>query len=253
VSDDRKWVFVAGGSGAIGSEICRVLADAGWDTVVTYRNNQAAAESVVADVTARGRDAVAVQVDLADSAAVTAAVQSTGGTGDPLHAVVYAAGPFFLLDYISNLSSERFAAQMAGDTVAAYNVLQSAIAPLRQTRGSMVALVTSANRRYMVTDVLSSAPKAAVEAIVKAIAAEEARNGIRANGIGVGVIDAGIWTEIAQQLDWPLERHQAAVKSIPLGRLGTPTDVAGAVEFFVSERASWITGQVLDLDGGHSI
>jgi 3-oxoacyl-[acyl-carrier protein] reductase len=247
----ERWALVVGGSGAIGSEICRQLAAAGWDIALTYHQNRPTAERVGAQVEAQGRRAIAAQLDLTDVDRASEVVSTCAGAGAPLSGIVYAAGPFFQMQYISQLPPRRFLEQIQQDTVACYNVLQPSIMPLRQTQGAIVAVSTPAVRKFLVSDILSSAPKAGIEAIVKGIAAEEGRHGIRANCVGVGVIEAGIWTRIAEQAGWGPERIEAARRAIPLRRLGTPADVGAAIEFLMSDRASWISGQVLDVDGGY--
>lgn len=249
----RRWALVVGGSGAIGSEICRELASHGWNVALTYNSNAQAARQTCAAVEERAGSATAVQLDLTDASRVAEVVSSGAGADEPLAGVVYAAGPFFQMEYISNLSPERFQETINRDTIACYNVLQPSIPQLRQSKGAIVALTTSANRRYLVSDLLSTAPKAGVEAIVKGIAAEEARNGVRANAIGVGVIDAGIWTRMTDELNWTDQRLDNVRRSIPLGRLGVPSDIAATVEFLISDRAGYITGQFLDVDGGVGI
>jgi 3-oxoacyl-[acyl-carrier protein] reductase len=249
----RRWALVVGGSGAIGSAICRELGESGWNVAVTYHRNPDSAEQTCTEVEQRGGSAVAVRMDLTDADQVAEAVASATGSDEPLAGVVYAAGPFFRMEYISKLSPATFQDTVLRDTIACYNVLQPSVSQLRQSKGSIVALTTSANRRYLVSDLLSTAPKAAIESIVKGIAAEEARHGVRANIVGVGVIDAGIWTRMADELNWTAERLEKVRKGIPLGRLGVPDDVAAAVGFLMSVRASYISGQFLDVDGGVGI
>jgi 3-oxoacyl-[acyl-carrier protein] reductase len=251
VNGASPWALVVGGSGALGGAVCETLAQAGWNVALTFRRNADAADDVSRAVREAGREAVTVQADLEDAEAVAEMVRSCGGTGAPLSGVVYAAGPFFKLSYISDLPPARFAQQLQQDTIACYNVLQPSLHPLRETKGNIVAVSTPAIRRFLKSDLLSSAPKAGIEAIVKGIAVEEARWGVRANCVGVGVIDAGIWSRIVEEGGLTAERVEAARRDIPLGRFGQPQDIANAIEFLMSDRASWITGQTLDVDGGY--
>src|SRR5690606_42055005 len=101
--------------------------------------------------------------------------------------------------------------------------------------------------------ILSSAPKAAVEALVKAIAAEEGRSGVRANAVGVGILDDGMSRTLIERGEVRQRDMDHARSLVPLGRLGVADDVAGVVAFLASDRASYITGQWIDVDGGYSI
>jgi NAD(P)-dependent dehydrogenase (short-subunit alcohol dehydrogenase family) len=119
--------------------------------------------------------------------------------------------------------------------------------------GVVAALVTPAIRRYAVKDVLSAAPKAAIEALVRGIAAEEGRFGVRANCVGVGVIEDGMYHKLIETGDFDERFLQATRDVVALRRLGAAQDIANAVEFLVSDRAAYITGQTLMVDGGYAV
>ena len=100
---------------------------------------------------------------------------------------------------------------------------------------------------------LSAAPKAAVESIVRHLAAEEGRFGVRANCVGVGPIRDGMYHRLVADGYFDERWIAAAERNLALGRLGTAADVANAVAFLVSEQAAWITGQTLMVDGGYAL
>ena len=245
--------FVAGGSGGIGRAICKQLAEAGCDVALTYRNGRERAEETAALVRAAGRKAVLLQVDLRDEKAVSRAVDETALDFGALHTAIYAAGPYIHMRHISSIEPALFRDTMEQDAFGCFNLIHAALPHLRSAKGSFVALATPALRRYAVKDVLSVAPKAAIEALVRGVAAEEGRFGIRANGVGVGVIEDGMYHALVETGDFDQRFLEASRQNMALRRLGTADEIAEAVVFLASARARWITGQTLMVDGGYAL
>jgi 3-oxoacyl-[acyl-carrier protein] reductase len=245
--------FVAGGSGGIGRAICKQLAEAGCDVALTYRNGRERAEETAALVRAAGRKAVLLQVDLRDEKAVARAVDETALDFGALHTAIYAAGPYIHMRHISRIEPALFRDTMEQDAFGCFNLIHAALPHLRSAKGSFVALATPALRRYAVKDVLSVAPKAAIEALVRGVAAEEGRFGIRANGVGVGVIEDGMYHALVETGDFDQRFLEASRQNMALRRLGTADEIAEAVVFLASARARWITGQTLMVDGGYAL
>lgn len=100
---------------------------------------------------------------------------------------------------------------------------------------------------------MSSAPKAALESLIKGIAVEEGRNGIRANMVGVGAIGDGMFHKLVARGDFDQRFIESTKSAVALGRLGTAMEIARAVNFLASDAASYVTGQTLMVDGGFAI
>lgn len=243
---------MAGGSGGVGSALCAGLARDGWDVALTYRSNRDKAEHTAASVRAVGRRADVIHLDLTLADQVADAVEQYAST--PLAAVVYAAGPHVPMDYIVQQPPDRFADTISNDLLACYNLLNPCLRQLRTTSGAILAVTTPAITRYAKKDLLSSAPKAAIQAVIRGIAVEEGRFGVRANCISVGLLEGeGMWNELLARGDYTPAFLANARRNIPLPRFGSVQDVADAGVFLLSAKASWITGQTLAVDGGYSV
>jgi len=118
---------------------------------------------------------------------------------------------------------------------------------------SNVAVTTMATSRVVVRDLLSAGPKAAIEAVVRQLAVEEGRFGVRANCVGVGMTGDGVAVRMMQSGDLTEQVQKAVTNTIPLRRWGTVADIAEAVCFLASDRAGFITGQTLNVDGGMGV
>ncbi len=245
--------LVTGGSGGLGAEVCRLLAARGSDIVLTYRANAEAAERVLGELLAVGAEAEAHPLDLTDADAAATLVADVVARHGVLHTLVHAAGPHIPQLHLSRVEPARFAQQVDGEVNALFNVVHPALPALREAGGAIVAVTTAATRRYPVRDGLSAAPKAAVEMLVRAIAAEEGRFGIRANCVGPGMLTDGMAERLIAAGDLDEQALAITRRNIALRRFGCARDIAEAVCFLASDRAGFISGQLLDVDGGYGI
>jgi NAD(P)-dependent dehydrogenase (short-subunit alcohol dehydrogenase family) len=241
--------LVLGGSGGLGAAITRLLVDRGSAVAFTHRTSSPRVAELLA-VTADPRPR-AYRLDLRDAAACAATAKAVAGDFGGIHTLVYAAGPHVPMVHLSSVSPGQFSAQLHGDAAAFFNAAQPCLPYLRDAHGSIVAVTTAATRRFPVRDGLSAAPKGAVEALVRGLAAEEGRFGVRANCVGPGMLTDGMAERLIASGDLDERALEAGRASIPLRRFGTAADVAEAVCFLASDRAAYISGQKLDVDGGY--
>ncbi|MEU6419602.1 SDR family NAD(P)-dependent oxidoreductase [Streptomyces spiralis] len=244
---------VAGATGGIGAAITRMLAERGSDLALTYRSNAEAADRLTAEVKEFDRQAAAWPLDLADSDATTHFLDEVQDRFGGIHTLVYAAGPHVPMVHLSRVAPDQFRRQIEQDAVAFFNLVQPALPRLRETRGSIVAVTTAATRRFPVRDGLSSGPKGAVEALVRGFAAEEGRFGVRANCVGPGMLVDGMAARLIGSGELDERALEVTRANIPLRRFGAAQDIAEAVCFLASERAGFISGQMLDVDGGYGV
>lgn len=252
-SISKGTAFVTGGSGGIGAATASLLAEDGWDVALSYNRNRDAAEATAEKLRALGRRAETFQVDLRDDSATLACVDVVADRFAGIGAVVTAHGPFVKMLHISKIAPVVMRETIEADMFAAYNVIHAAIPHLRKSRGSLVTLATAAMRRYASTDILSVAPKAAIEAVTRGVAVEEGRFGVRANTVGVGLLEDGMFQALVDAGSFTQEFLDISRSHIALRRFGNARDVAETVRFLVSDKAGYITGQTLMVDGGYAV
>lgn len=233
--------LVVGGNGGIGARVAALLAARGSAVAVTHRRTPSGGWS------SHRLDLAAPDAATRAAEVVEAVLAEHGG----LHTLVHAAGPHVPMVHLGRVSAADMATQLRDDAGGFFTVVAAALPALRASRGSIVAVTTAATARFPKRDGLSSAPKAAVEAMVRALAVEEGRYGVRVNAVGPGMLSDGMAARLIESGELSQEALEVTRRNIPLGTFGTADDVAEAVCFLASDRAGFISGQKLDVDGGY--
>jgi len=242
--------IVIGGSGGIGSAICKTFASHGVPVVFSYHGNETAANDLKKEILDHGGVVSSKKLSINDKTQVESFFQEL--QNERIHSIVNATGSDIRMKWINELSYEEWDDVMRTDADGFFNIIKNSLPILRKFGGSYTTLSSIGLSRWPAKDVLSVAPKAAIDALINGIAKEEGRNNIRANSIQLGIIEAGIFLRIKGK-DYDDRYIEAAKNNTALKKLGEAQDVADAVIFLASNRAKYITGQTLYLDGGYRI
>ena len=244
--------LVLGGSGGTGRVICERLAAAGAHVAIGYRGNRAAAEEAAESASRHGVEVVLQQVDVTDPAGVQRAVADLVQRFGRLHTVVVATGYDIQMRMIHEVTPEEWRRVIDNDVNGFFNVIHATLPELRKHGGSYVHVGSAGVVKWPERDVLSVAPKGAIQQLMKGIAREEGGNNVRANSIAIGVIDAGIFHRL-KDTAFDAEWHRTVQQTIALHRYGLPEEVAETAVFLASRRAGYVTGQTISCDGGWNL
>lgn len=243
---------VFGGSGGIGQAIAGLLAERGSPVILTYFSKSHDVESLAEAIKSSGGHAEVARCDVRNKESVDQVLENAVGLHGRVHSVISAGGLVLEIGPVAEFGLESFRAVIETDVIGFFNIAQASIPLLRAGGGgSITALITAAIDRTFGNDALSAVPKAAVATLLRHIALEEAPAGVRANGVGPGMIDAGM-TEILKKGPTAYI-YQNAASMTPMKRAGLASEVAQLAVFLASAKASFVTGQMIHCDGGFSL
>jgi 3-oxoacyl-[acyl-carrier protein] reductase len=244
----NKVAVVTGGSRSIGAATCRPLAENGAKVTVNGRD-EAAISSVVEEIRGSGGEAIGVAADVTDLAAVERMrrrVQEELGPVDVLAAV---AGGQGYPTPTEQMAEEQWRSVIDANLTATFLTVRSFLpSMIERGRGSIVTMASSAGRLPSQASAAYAAAKAGVVMFSRHVANEVGQHGVRVNCLA----PSSVLTERVGRL-MPEETQREVAAMHPLGRMGTPEDVALATLFLASESSSWITGVTLDVAGGRII
>lgn len=242
-----KTAVVTGGSRGLGRAVCRLLAAEGANVVFCYAGNAAAAQETVRELEALGAQVRAVQADISDPSAVKLLMDTAVRDFGRIDILVNNAG-ITRDGLLMMMKPEDFDAVIAANLRGAFLCMKAVARQMvKQRYGRIVNLSSVVGLRGNAGQVNYAASKAGVIGMTKSLAKELAGRNITVNAVAPGFIDTDMTAALTDAA------RTAALGSIPMGRMGTPENVAKAVAFLAGEDAGYITGQVLAVDGGMSM
>ncbi len=241
---ENQVAVVTGASRGIGRAIALELAARGAAVVVNYHRSAQAAEEVVAAIQAQGGQATAFQADVSNFEQAQALIKAAITTFGHLSILINNAG-ITRDTLIMMMSEEDWDVVQNTNLKSTFNCSKAAVRHMMRKRyGRIINITSVAGQMGNPGQTNYSASKAGQIGFTKALAREVATRNITVNAIAAGYIDTDIWSNVSE------EAQQAVLNMIPLGRKGTPEEIAYAVAFLASDQAAYITGQVLGVDGG---
>jgi 3-oxoacyl-[acyl-carrier protein] reductase len=241
---EGKVVLVTGGSRGIGRACAEVFGQRGATVVLSYAGNEAAAAEAVKAVEAAGGKAKAIRFDVADPKACAEAVDGVVKEHGRLDVLVNNAG-VAIDGLVMRIKDEDWDKQLSTNLRGAFALIRAASRPMMKQRGGAIINLTSVvGEMGNAGQAAYASSKAGLIGLTKSVARELASRNIRVNAVSPGFIDTDMTAKI------PPDTRAKMVEVVPLARLGSAREVAQAVAFLASDAASYVTGEVLKVNGG---
>ncbi|HVY06170.1 MAG TPA: 3-oxoacyl-ACP reductase family protein [Burkholderiales bacterium] len=247
--DASPVALVTGGSRGIGRAIVELLAARGYRIAFTYASRAADAAALEASVMAARGQAKSLKADVSAPEAAKQAVQFALDAFGRIDVLVNNAGTHLPGVAIADTSPDEWDRVIKVNLYGPFHMIQAVLPHMRARKsGSIINLSSNITSRMPAQNCVYTVSKVGVEAMTRILSKEEGRNGIRVNAIAPGPIRTDMLEETMVKIG--AERAEAFINSVPMGRKGEPREIADAVAFLVSDAASYITGQILFVNGG---
>ena len=245
-------VLIVGGSGGIGSLCAKEFANSGAKVAITYFKNEQAAVDISNEIDA---DVKIYQLDNSNSKSVDSTFKKVIKDHGSINTLVNAAGFDIPQKFIGEIDIDLWKGVIDADINGFFNLIKSGLPYLRQSKGSIVFISSAGLFKYPPGDILSVAPKATIEHVLKGIAKEEGANGVRANSIALGIIETGIFHRLREEENTFFDDawHEAVMNTLAIKRFGLPKEVADTAVFLASSKGGYITCHCIPVDGGYHL
>jgi NAD(P)-dependent dehydrogenase (short-subunit alcohol dehydrogenase family) len=245
-------VLIVGGSGGIGSFCAKEFANSGAKLAITYYKNEQAAIDIANEINA---DVKIYQLDNSNSKSVDSTFKNVIKDHGSINTLVNAAGFDIPQKFIGEIDVDLWKGVIDADINGFFNLIKFGLPYLRKSKGSIVFISSAGLFKYPPGDILSVAPKATIEHVLKGIAKEEGVNGVRANSIALGIIETGIFHRLREEENTFFDDawHEAVMNTLAIKRFGLPKEVADTAVFLASSKGGYITGHCIPVDGGYHL
>jgi 3-oxoacyl-[acyl-carrier protein] reductase len=244
-----KVAVVTGASRGIGRAIALGLARDGFQLAINYRRQENEARLLAEEIRNGGGRIIAIQADLEMPEAAAKLARAALDEFGQIDVLVNNAGTHLPGVRASEVQAQEWNRILQVNLTSPFLLIQEVLPPMRARRsGVIINLSSNVVHRFPALSAPYTVSKCGLDALTRILAKEEGVNGIRINSVAPGPIETDMLQETLQTMG--AEKSEAFIRSVPLQRLGRPEDIAEAVRFLVSDKASYITGQVFFVNGG---